>query len=86
MQETVRAESPDGVSGKGRSGKLSAVIIRAADENLFPRLRVRWRKIMAICEHCRSSPASIAEKSLGKIAQKSVAQTVDSLKVLEREG
>ena len=70
---------------KGRSGKLSAVVIRATDENLSPWLRVCWRKIMAICEHLDLGRRQLTEKSLGEIAQKSVAQTVDSLKMLEKE-
>src|SRR5207249_1592859 len=53
---------------KSRSGKLSAVIIRAADENLFPRLSVRGRQIMAVCKHVDFLRRQLPEKNLGKVA------------------
>ena len=40
---------------------------------------------MAICEHLYLVRCQLTEKSLGEIAQKSVAQTVDSLKMLEKK-
>ena len=40
---------------------------------------------MAICEHLDLVRRELTEKSLGEIAQKSVAQTVDPLKMLEKE-
>ena len=46
---------------KSRSCKLSAVIIRAADENLFPRLSVRRRQIMAVGENVNLVPCEFAE-------------------------
>jgi hypothetical protein len=61
------------------------MVIRATDENLSPWLRVCWRKIMAICEPLDLVRRQLTEKSLGEIAQKSVAQTVDSLKMLEKK-
>jgi hypothetical protein len=40
---------------------------------------------MAICEHLDLARRQLTEKSLGEIAQKSIAQTVDSLKMLEKK-
>ena len=44
------------------------MIIRAADENLFPRLHVRWRQVMAICETVDLVRRQLLEKSLSKVA------------------
>jgi hypothetical protein len=40
---------------------------------------------MTICQHLDLGRRQLTEQSLGEIAQKSVAQTVDSLKMLEKE-
>src|SRR5439155_20566670 len=70
---------------KSRSGKWSTVIVRTADENLFPRLRVRRRKAVTICEFVDLLRRQLLKKSLGQIAQKRVAQAVDALEMFEEK-
>ena len=53
---------------KGRSSELPAVIVRAPDKNLLPRLRVRGRQIMAICERLDLFRRQLLEQCLGQIA------------------
>ena len=65
---------------KGRSDKLSSVIIRAANENLLPRFRVCGRKIVPISEFVDLLRRQLLKKSLGQIAKKRVTQTVDALR------
>src|SRR5207247_4209709 len=70
---------------KSESGKLSAVIVRAADEDFFPRLRVRRRKVVTVCEFVDLLWRQLSKKSLGQVAQKRVAQAVDALEMFEEK-
>ena len=50
---------------KSRSNELSAVIVGTPDKNLFPRLRVRRREIMAIRERLDLFRRQLFEKMSG---------------------
>ena len=64
---------------------MAAVVIGAADQDFFPRLRMSRRKTMPIREGIDLFRCQLVEKSLGQIAQKSVAQTVDALEMFEQK-
>ena len=61
------------------------MIIRAADKDFAPRLRVCRRKIVTICEFVDLLRRQLLKKSLGQIAQKRVAQSVDALEMFEEK-
>ena len=65
--------------------KLPSVIVGAAHQDFSPRLRVRRRHTVTIREHVDLLWCQLLEKSLGQIAQKRVAQTVDALKMFEQK-
>ena len=70
---------------KSRTGELPAMVVRAANKNLFPCLCVCRREIMAICEFLDFFRRQLVEQRLGQIAQKCIAQTVDALEMLEKK-
>ena len=70
---------------EGRRGELAAVIIRAANENLRPRFRVCRRKIVPIRKRVDLFRRQLPEKSLGQIAKKRIAQTVNALEMFEEK-
>ena len=61
------------------------MIVGAAHQDFSPRLRVRGRHTVTICEHVDLLWRQLLEKSLCQIAQKRVAQTVDALKMFEQK-
>jgi len=61
------------------------VIIRAADKDFAPRLRMCRRKIVTIREFVDFLPRQLFKESPGKIAQKRVAQSVDTLKMFKEK-
>ena len=63
---------------------MSAVIVGAADENFFPRLRMGRAQDRGALRTRRSSPASRL-KRVRKVAQERVAQTIDTLKMFEEQ-
>ena len=71
--------------GEGRADKHAAVIVRAADQDFFPRLRMRRRKIVAVRELLDLFRRELGENVPRQIAQERVAQAVDSLEMLEEQ-
>ncbi len=61
------------------------MIVRAANENFFPRLRVRGRKIVTICECVDFVRRQLFKKRLGQIAKERIPQPVDTLEMLKQE-
>ena len=61
------------------------MIVRAADEDFFPRLRVRRRKVVTVREFVDLLWRQLFKKSLGQVAQKRVAQAVDALEMFEEK-
>ncbi len=69
----------------GAGHELSAVIVRAAGEDLFPRLGVGGLKIVAIRELLDFLGGESGEKVARQHAQECVTQAVDAFEVLEEE-
>ena len=61
------------------------MIIRAANENLFPRLRVCGRKIVPVSEVVDFAGRQLLKKSLGQVAKKRIAQTIDPLEMFKEQ-
>jgi hypothetical protein len=71
--------------GESRSAELPAVVVRAANQNFFPGLRVRRRKSVTISEPVDFFRRQLVKKSLGQVAEKRVAQTVDALEMFKQK-
>ena len=71
--------------GVGAGHKLSAVIVRAAGEDLFPRLGVGGLEVVAVRQLLDFLRGQSGEKVPGQHAQERVAQTVDAFEMLEEE-
>ena len=71
--------------GKSRSHELSAMVIRAADENLFPRFAMGRLQIVPPRELLDLLRCQRSEELLRELAQKRVAQTVDRLEMFEEQ-
>src|SRR4029077_2516097 len=70
---------------KGRSGKLPAMIVRAANEYLLPRFRVCWRKVVTIGKLVDLLRRYLLEKSLSQLAKECVAQAIDTFEMLKEK-
>ena len=61
------------------------MIVRAANENFFPRLCVRGRKIVTIGERVDFVRRQLFKKRLGQIAKERIAQAVNALEMFEEK-
>ena len=61
------------------------MIVRASDENLLPRLRVRRSEPVPVGEFLDLRLGQALEKKLREIGQKGVAQAVDAFKMLKEQ-
>ena len=81
----LRAGSRARGLGIGAGNELSAVIIRAAGENLLPRLGVRGLKVVAVRQLLDFFRRQTGQKFAAEDAQERVTQTVDAFEMLEEE-
>ncbi len=61
------------------------MVVRAAGEDLFPRLGVRRLKVVAVRQFFDFLGGQSGEKVPGQLAQERIAQAVDAFEVLEKE-
>ena len=77
--------------GRGRrfresgSDKQPAMIVRAADEDFFPRLRMSRGEVVAVGKLVEFRRRQLREDVPDEITEEGVAQPVDALEVLEQQ-
>ena len=61
------------------------MVVGAANQDFSPRLVMRGRHTVTICDHVDLLRRQLFEKNLGQITQKRVAQTVDTFEMFEQK-
>ncbi len=84
FEEFVRLDAR-GCFREGGRDKHATVIVRPADEDLFPRLGMSRSEVVAVGEFIDFRRRQVGEDVSGKVAEERVTQSVDAFKVLEEQ-